>query len=181
MDGEAYTGIYECRMEDESMTEEKLKQDLVSRFPELADRVTVQRARRLWVDAPIERFRDIFGYCTGELGSGILLTITGLDEGPATFGVIYHMARPDGIVVNVKTHPPKDNPVLESISPRFPSAEAYERELVDLLGIRVTGLPEGPRYPLPDGWPEGQYPLRKDWTGPPAGPGAAAEQGGSHA
>jgi Ni,Fe-hydrogenase III component G len=34
---------------------------------------------------------------------------------------------------------------------------------MDLLGIKVEGLPEGRRYPLPDNWPQGQYPLRKDW------------------
>ena len=33
-----------------------------------------------------------------------------------------------------------------------------------MFGIKVEGLPEGERYPLPDGWPEGQYPLRKDWN-----------------
>jgi len=32
------------------------------------------------------------------------------------------------------------------------------------LGVRIQGVADGNRYPLPDGWPEGQYPLRKDWT-----------------
>ena len=29
---------------------------------------------------------------------------------------------------------------------------------------QVHGLPEGPSFPLPDCWPEGQYPLRKEWN-----------------
>ena len=45
----------------------------------------------------------------------------------------------------------------------FPGAELYERELVDMFGISVEGLPAGNRYPLPDDWPQGQHPLRKDW------------------
>jgi membrane-bound hydrogenase subunit beta len=45
----------------------------------------------------------------------------------------------------------------------FPAADCYERELVDLLGFEVQGLPPGNRYPLPDGWPDGQHPLLKDW------------------
>ena len=49
------------------------------------------------------------------------------------------------------------------MSDRFPAAHIYERELVDLLGAKVEGLPPGNRYPLPDDWPEVQYPLRKDW------------------
>jgi Ni,Fe-hydrogenase III component G len=36
---------------------------------------------------------------------------------------------------------------------------------VDLLGIKVNGLASGHRYPLPDNWPKGEYPLRKDWKG----------------
>ena len=58
---------------------------------------------------------------------------------------------------------PKDEPVLQTVTGYFPAAELYEREMVDLLGMQVQGLPPGTRYPLPDGWPAGQYPLRKDW------------------
>jgi membrane-bound hydrogenase subunit beta len=32
-----------------------------------------------------------------------------------------------------------------------------------LLGAQVEGLPQSSRYPLPDNWPKGQFPLRKDW------------------
>jgi len=85
--------------------------------------------------------------------------------------VIYHLARPSGVVLNLMTALPKENPVLQSITARFPAAAAYERELVDLLGFQVLGLPEGPRYPLPDNWPAGQHPLLKDWK-PDSLPGA---------
>jgi Ni,Fe-hydrogenase III component G len=34
---------------------------------------------------------------------------------------------------------------------------------MDLLGAQVEGLPAGRRYPLPEDWPQGEYPLRKDW------------------
>jgi Ni,Fe-hydrogenase III component G len=49
------------------------------------------------------------------------------------------------------------------VTDRFPSAHIYERELIDLLGAKVEGLPPGNRYPLTDDWPKDQYPLRKDW------------------
>ncbi|MCL5070471.1 MAG: NADH-quinone oxidoreductase subunit C, partial [Actinobacteria bacterium] len=86
----------------------------------------------------------------------------GLDEG-ATLGIIYHVARKDGIVINIKISVPKDNPKIKTITNYFAGAEYYEREIMDLLGAEFEGLPKGIRYPLPDGWPGGQYPLRKDW------------------
>jgi Ni,Fe-hydrogenase III component G len=66
--------------------------------------------------------------------------------------------------LNLTVAVPKENPVLQTVMGYFPPAETYERELIDLLGMKVEGLPPGSRYPLPEGWPEGQYPLRKDWN-----------------
>jgi membrane-bound hydrogenase subunit beta len=142
--------------------EEKIKQQLAERFGLSTEKITVQRERRVWADIPAANFGEIFDYATGKLGFVILLTITGLDEGP-TLGAIYHLARESGIILNLHTSVPKDKPVIKTISARFPAADAYEREMVDLLGMQVEGLPPGNRYPLPDGWPAGQYPLRKDW------------------
>jgi Ni,Fe-hydrogenase III component G len=88
--------------------------------------------------------------------------ITGLDEGE-DLGFLYHVANESGTILCLHTKAPKAEPVIHSVSDRFPSAHIYERELVDLLGAKVEGLPPGNRYPLPDDWPEGQYPLRKDW------------------
>ena len=143
--------------------EDNIKQQLVEKFGYLNDKVTVQRPRRLFANVPLANFDEIFDYVVNSLGFSILITITGLDEG-ATLGFIYHLARESGIVMNLHTNAPKDSPVIKSITSRFPVADAYERELVDLLGAQVTGLSPGNRYPLPDGWPPNQFPLRKDWN-----------------
>ena len=66
-------------------------------------------------------------------------------------------------MLNFKTGVAKNVPLLKTVTGYFPSAEIYERELADLLGVEVIGLKKGKRYPLPDNWPEGQYPLRKGW------------------
>jgi Ni,Fe-hydrogenase III component G len=92
----------------------------------------------------------------------MLSAITGLDDGE-TFGIIYHLANDNGIMLNIKTSISKSDPALKTVTGYFPSAEMYEREMADLLGINVKGLTEGNRYPLPDDWPAGEYPLRKDW------------------
>ena len=111
---------------------------------------------------PWTEFEEVLKFLMDKIHFDTLCTITGLDEG-TELAMIYHLTRQDGIVINLKTSVPKDNPVIKTIMDYFPSAEFYERELVDLFGAKVEGLPEGSRYPLPDGWPDGQYPLRKDW------------------
>jgi len=93
----------------------------------------------------------------------MLCTITGLDLG-SDFGMIYHLAREDGIALNIETGVPKENGKVKTISSYFPSGIIYEKEIVDLFGVNIEGIPEGVRYPLPDDWPPGQYPLRKDWN-----------------
>jgi membrane-bound hydrogenase subunit beta len=142
--------------------EEKLQQDLTTRFGFLAGKVRIQRARRMWVDVPAESLNAVLGAVVKDLQFSILLTMTGLDSGES-FEIIVHLAHWDGTTMHLKVLIPKANPVWQSLIPTFANAELYEREIADLLGVQVQGLPPGSRYPLPDNWPAGQFPLRKDW------------------
>jgi len=142
--------------------EEEIQQELINNFNFPEGSIRIPKERRIFVDVSMDKFEDVLKFLMDKTHFDTLCTITGLDDG-TELGVIYHLTRQDGIVINVKTSVSKDNPVIKTIMGYFPSAEFYERELVDLLGAKVEGLPEGSRYPLPDGWPDGQYPLRKDW------------------
>ena len=141
---------------------EKVKESLESKFAYLKDQVRVQRERRLWVEVPQDKFFDVFDFAVMKQGFSILGTITGLDEG-ADIGLLYSVAAQDGRVLNIKTKIVKDKGRMKSITGYFPSGAIYEREIIDLLGAEFEGLPKGLSYPLPDGWPAGQHPLRKDW------------------
>ena len=142
--------------------EEKIKKELAETFGFSTEQVRVARERRVFLEVPYNQFRRVLEYVVNNMEFRRLCTISGLDEGE-TLAFYYHLARTDGIVLNLKTSVPKANPVLQTITDIFPGSVIYERELVDLLGTRVDGLPEGNRYPLPDSWPVCQYPLRKDW------------------
>jgi len=143
-------------------TENKIQQELIAKFSYLDGKVKVQRARRIFVEVEQEKFFEVFEYLIKTSGFLHLCTITGMDEG-ANFGIIYHLSGKGGVVVNIKTFVSRENPVLKTITPYFPGAEIYERELMDLLGFEIDTLPPGSRYPLPDEWPHDEFPLRKDW------------------
>jgi NADH-quinone oxidoreductase subunit C len=54
-----------------------------------------------------------------------------------------------------------DSPSVASITPIWPSANFYEREVFDLFGIRFDEHPNPRRIMMPDDW-QG-HPLRKDY------------------
>ena len=149
------------------MTEtETVKSDLEEKFPFLAGAARIQRDRRLWIDVPLDSFPQVFEHVVKGMGFSNLCTITGLDLG-AELGFIYHLARDGGVMANLKTRSVKGQ-AIRTVTPIFPGASIYERELEDLLGAKVEGLPPGPRYPLPDDWPTDAHPLLKDWGKPAA-------------
>ncbi len=140
----------------------EVKQELEAKFKYLADKVAVKRERRIFVDVPLENFGEVLDYAVKTLKFDALKMITGMDEG-TSFGVIYHLDKGGKSLLNLKVHTSHDAPKVKSVADIFPGVDPYERELVDLLGIKVEGLAAGRRYPLPENWPAGQYPLRKDW------------------
>ena len=90
-----------------------------------------------------------------------LATISGLDRGEA-FEILYHFASPV-CSITVRTEVAKAAPCVPSICAVIPGAVLYEREIQEMFGIAVEGIPDGRRLNLPDDWPDGVYPLRKDW------------------
>ena len=144
------------------MSQDEILNSLIKKFPFLEGKIRAPRARRIFSDDITANFDEVFNYAIKDLEFSILCTITGLDDGDRiTFA--YHIARIDGNILTIKRSSPKPDPVIKTITPIFFGADIYERELVDLLGVRVEGLPKGNRYPLPDDWPKGECPLRKDW------------------
>jgi Ni,Fe-hydrogenase III component G len=144
---------------------------LEARFPALVGHIKAPRARRVFVDAPADIFRFVVDYACDVLGFDRLVTITGMDEREA-FAALYSFGHPDGCLLNLRLRVPREAPRLGTLTDRFPGGTNYERELVDLLGFEVEGLPPGRRYPLPDDWPLDEKPLRKDWK--PGGASAPA-------
>ncbi|MCX7824834.1 MAG: NADH-quinone oxidoreductase subunit C, partial [Verrucomicrobiae bacterium] len=70
----------------------------------------------------------------------------------------------DHLLCSVLAHVPADHPQVESISGVVPAANWAEREIRDMIGVEPVGHCYPKRLILPDGWPDGSHPLRKDFA-----------------
>jgi membrane-bound hydrogenase subunit beta len=62
---------------------------------------------------------------------------------------------------------PKDSLWIDSLCDLIPGAQITEREKQEMLGIKVKGTPDPHRFFLPDDFPAGIHPWRKDEKGVP--------------
>ena len=92
-----------------------------------------------------------------------LQTASGVDA-PREMEILYHWALDGpGMIVTVRTHVDRDQPEIASITGICPAAEWIEREMWELLGISFDGHPDLRHLLLTDDWPEGKFPLRRDY------------------
>lgn len=96
------------------------------------------------------RFIMSVGTDKRELGAGFEVgSIFGLDQRKH---FLYLRANVDEI-----------DPHIDSITHLIPGANWAEREVRDLIGVHPDGHPDPRRLVVADDWPEGVYPLRKDF------------------
>jgi NADH:ubiquinone oxidoreductase subunit C len=95
---------------------------------------------------------------------GYLSTITGVDLGvdAGELEVLYHFCE-GAAIVTLRVRIPRENPTVPSLYSIVPSVSFYERELIEMFGITIEGTPNTDRLFLPDDWPQGVYPMRKDF------------------
>jgi formate hydrogenlyase subunit 5 len=113
----------------------------------------------VWADASTHR--DVLKVLLEEDEKTAVVAITGIDLG-ATLGVFYHIRTSKGGVITIKTEVPREEPRINTISDLIPGAAFHEMEVADLLGVVFEGHPSPGRLVLPDNWPDGVFPLRKD-------------------
>jgi len=99
-----------------------------------------------------------------ELNYNALADITCVDWTPRDprFEVIYHLfSTVTKKRVRLKVRLSDDDARIDSLTPIWPGANFFEREVFDLFGVRFQEHPNLKRILMPDNW-EG-YPLRKDY------------------
>jgi NADH:ubiquinone oxidoreductase subunit C len=91
-----------------------------------------------------------------------LYCLSGVDYG-TDLGVVYHLRSTKfdhSVVLKTRTSD-RENPVLDTVTDIWQTAEFHEREVYDLLGIKFKNHPDLRRLFLDNSW---GFPLRKDYV-----------------
>jgi Ni,Fe-hydrogenase III component G len=89
--------------------------------------------------------------------------MSGVDTPRGVIEVLYHFdffQLPQ--VFTLRVIVPKSDLRVESLAPYIKGTEWIEREVNELLGVEFINHPDMRHLLLPDDWPEGNYPLRRD-------------------
>jgi len=112
-----------------------------------------------------ERLLDALAWLRDEpeLQMGFLSSLTSTDHpgSDPRFWVAYELrSMPLRHRIRVKVGLREDDPHVPSVTPLFPTANWFEREVFDLFGVVFDGHPDLTRILMPEDW-EG-HPLRRD-------------------
>jgi len=139
--------------------------EAVQPAPHTSDMLTVQVSPN--------RIKEVLRYLNAEATPRFqrLDDLTAIDESARRrresypdFTLVYHLLSFDSAArLRLKVPLSGPNPVAESVTDIWPSANWYEREAFDLLGVRFEGHPNLRRLIMPHDW-QG-HPLRKDYPG----------------
>ena len=143
------------------------REELNNKLSEVADKVSAiehTTEQRIYLPCESENAYDLCKFLFEQVPARFVI-ISAIDA-EHCFEMLYHFSYDQlGIVITVKAFiRDREKPAIESITPFIPGAEWIEREIHDLFGIDITNHPSLKRLILADDWPEGVYPMRKDFS-----------------
>lgn len=144
------------------MTREEVLQDLRDRFGEDIVDIFDKSPHRVYMEIKPRAIRWIADHIFRELGARF--NIASASDKPNHTEILYHFTMEDiNLMINLRVKLDKENPKIRSLAPDIEAFNWIEREMGELLGIEFIGHPDPRPLLLPDNWPEGVYPLRRDY------------------
>jgi len=124
----------------------------------------------VWLDVSREGFRTSILHLCQLQDSPHFTVITPVDRGD-TVELIYQFSLFFGeslkaLALAIRVSLLKTDLSIPTITDIISGAIFSEREVQEMMGVRVTGIPDSRRLFIPEDFPQGVYPWRRDETGP---------------
>jgi len=133
---------------------DKFKGDIVDIFD--------KSPKRVYIEIKPEAITEVAGYVFKDLGARFNIA-SGTDV-RHHMEILYHFTIEDiNLLISLRVKLQKEKLEIDSLVPVFEAANWIEREMNEMLGIKFKGHPDLRRLLLSDDWPEGVYPLRRDY------------------
>ncbi len=140
-------------------------QAVQERFPGAVKRYEWQDADQVTMTVEADCAPEVIEYLYYERG-GFMPVMVGNDErqlnGHYALYYVLSMEGQDPGFLTVRVEVPRDTETFRAVSAKVPAAVWSEREVQDMFGLHAEGIIDGRNLVLPDDWPQGLYPLRKD-------------------
>jgi len=145
------------------MSRDELVDSLGKAFGEKIQAKTEFRGETTYTIAASD-LREIAKFCRDEFSFDYLLDITSIDnlsEEPR-FELVYNLySMLHGVHLRLKLKVSEEIGAVDTVSDIWPTANWHEREIYDMMGIRLNGHPDLRRILMWEGYPF--FPLRKDF------------------
>ena len=148
------------------MTMDEALKNIGDRFGSKVLNINKRSNKRAYIDIYPKDIVEFARYMFKEI-SFRFDTASGVDDFD-TLEILYHFSHdPFGITISLRAIlQDKQDPHIDTITNITKSAWWIERELHELFGIEFNGNSDLRPLLLPDDWPKGVYPLRKDFLPP---------------
>ncbi|MFH1594646.1 MAG: NADH-quinone oxidoreductase subunit C [Candidatus Omnitrophota bacterium] len=144
------------------MKREEILKDLKERFKGDIIDVFDKTIKRVYIEIYPKSIRRVATYVFKDLGARFNIA-SGVDVRDH-MEILYHFTIEEiNLLISLRVKLDKSKLEIDSIAPIFEGANWIEREIHEMFGIDFKGHPDMRRLLLPDGWPEGVYPLRRDY------------------
>jgi NADH:ubiquinone oxidoreductase subunit C len=144
------------------MTWKEIESEIRKKFDKKILRWFEHNDQRIYADIDPGDLVDFSRFLFENLQARFIIA-SGVDTPRGGVEVLYHFdfyQLPQVFSLRVFLKKPKCE--VESISHVIPGAQWIEREIAELLGVQVKNHPNLIHLILPNDWPEGNYPLRRD-------------------
>ncbi|MFO7891069.1 MAG: NADH-quinone oxidoreductase subunit C [bacterium] len=144
------------------MTWNEIKKQIKDNFGNKILKWYEHNDNRIYVDIDPKDLVEFAEYLFKELNSRFIIA-SGVDTPRGGIEILYHFdffQLPQVFSLRVFLRKPEIE--VESLSSVITATKWIEREIHELLGVNFKNHPDLKHLILPEDWPEGNYPLRRD-------------------